>query len=138
MSPRTLNSIGNWCFYKISLVHLPFSTVFYIFNHISVSFGPINMFLVHFKGYLRGYKRPVHFNIFFQSLHLKNEKTRLQVWSFVVLVWSGYGLFPVTRLDFQTLHEINGDGCLKEEIGTNKWQELGCSLHLHCAAGYQS
>ena len=41
-----------------------------------------------------------------RSLHLKNEKTGPQVQSFVVLVWSGYGLFPVTRPDFQTLAAI--------------------------------
>ena len=51
------------------------------------------------KGYLRGYKRPV----FLWSLHLKNKKTRPQARSFTVLVWSGYSLFSVTRLDFQTL-----------------------------------
>ena len=41
ISPRTLIYIKNWCFYKISLVHILFSTVFYIFNHISVNFEPI-------------------------------------------------------------------------------------------------
>ena len=41
ISPRTLIYIKNWCFYKISLVHILFSTVFYIFNHISVNFEPM-------------------------------------------------------------------------------------------------
>jgi len=54
---------------------------------------------VCFKGYLEGYKRPV----FLRSLHLKNEKTGPVLQSFAVLVWSGYGLFLVLRLDFQTL-----------------------------------
>ena len=45
MSPETIIYIKIWCFYKISLVHPLFSTVFYIFNHISVNFEPINMFL---------------------------------------------------------------------------------------------
>jgi hypothetical protein len=45
MGPRTLNSVRNWCFYKINIVHQLFHAVFYVFNHISVSFGPINMFL---------------------------------------------------------------------------------------------
>jgi hypothetical protein len=44
-SLRTLNSVRNWCFYKINIIHLLFHAVFYVFNHISVSFGPINMFL---------------------------------------------------------------------------------------------
>jgi hypothetical protein len=45
MSLRMLNSVRNWCFYQINIVHLLFYAVFYVFNHISVSFGPINMFL---------------------------------------------------------------------------------------------
>jgi len=57
MSPRTLNSVGNWCFYKISLVHLLFSTLFYIFDHISVGFGPINMFLGTFKRVFKGLQK---------------------------------------------------------------------------------
>jgi hypothetical protein len=48
MSLRALNLVRNWCFYKINIVHLPFYTVFCIFNHISVIFGPINMFLGKF------------------------------------------------------------------------------------------
>jgi hypothetical protein len=44
-SIRTLNSVRNWCFYKINILHLLFYAVFYVFNHISVNFGPINMFL---------------------------------------------------------------------------------------------
>jgi hypothetical protein len=40
-----LNSGMNLCFYKIGLLHPLFSTVFNIFNHISVGFGPINIFL---------------------------------------------------------------------------------------------
>jgi hypothetical protein len=45
VSLRTLSSARNWCFYKINIIHLLFYAVFYVFNHISVSFGPINMFL---------------------------------------------------------------------------------------------
>jgi hypothetical protein len=37
-----LNSVKNWCFYKIGLLHPLFSTVFYIFT---IGLGPINMFL---------------------------------------------------------------------------------------------
>ena len=41
INPRTLIYIKNWCFYKISLVHILFSTIFYIFNYISVNFEPM-------------------------------------------------------------------------------------------------
>jgi hypothetical protein len=44
-SLRTLNTVRNWCFYKINIIHLLFYTVFHVLNHISVSFEPINMFL---------------------------------------------------------------------------------------------
>ena len=54
MSPRTLIYVNNWCIYKINLVHLLFSTVFYIFKHNFVIFGPINMFFFFF------FKNPVY------------------------------------------------------------------------------
>ena len=44
-SPRTLSFVKNWCFYKISLVHLLFPKVFYILIHISLDFWPNSMFL---------------------------------------------------------------------------------------------
>ena len=33
---------------------------------------------------------------------------------------------------------IDGDGCLMENISTNKWEELGCSYSLCCTAGYRT
>ena len=50
--------IKNWCFYTIILVHLLFSTVFYIFSPISVSFGPINMLLGAFERVFKGLQKP--------------------------------------------------------------------------------
>jgi len=99
-SPRTLNSVRNWCFYKINLVHLLFQTVFYIFNHISVSFGPINMFLGtslrEFEGLQKtglNRSRPVHFNRSFCGLYISKMKRPdrrsglLQSWSGLVTVF---------------------------------------------------
>ena len=110
-SLRTLSFVKNWCFYKISLVHLLFPKVIYIFIHILSVFWPNITFLGVFEGVFKGLQktglnrlRPVNVNRFFlQSLDFKNKKTRPQVRSFAVLVRSGYGLFPVMRPDFQIL-----------------------------------
>jgi hypothetical protein len=76
--------------------------VFYIFNYISVNIEPNNMFL--------------------GALHLENEKTTPQVWSFAVLVQSSYSLFPVLRSDFQTLCMI--DQNVEIELLHQYWPHL--------------
>ena len=81
MSPRTLIYVKNWCIYKINLVHLLISTVFYIFKHNFVSFGPINMFLCTFWRAFKGLQqtspnqsKPVHLDRSFCSLYISKTK----------------------------------------------------------------
>jgi len=117
-----LNSVRNWCFYKISLVHLLFSTVCYIFNHISVGFGPINMFLGMFQRVFKGLQktspnqsRQVHFNWYFCSLYISKMKRRdcrsslLWSWSGLVMVFSSYetGL-PNTTYIHKAKSQVSG------------------------------
>ena len=95
MSPRTLIYVKNWCIYKINLVHLLFSTVFYIFKHNFVSFGPINMFLDAFWRIFMGLQKkspnqskPVHLDRSFCSLYMLKTK-RLDCRSSLFQSWSG-------------------------------------------------
>ena len=100
MSPGTLIYIKNWCFYKISLIYPLFSTVFYIFNHISVNF---NMFLGVFW---RVSKRLQNTSLTWTSFFVVFTSQQWKDWTFAVLIWFGYSLFPGLRPDLLTLFKF--------------------------------
>ena len=53
-SPRMLSSVKNWCFFKISLVHLLFPKVIYILIHILSVSWPNIMLLGAFERVFKG------------------------------------------------------------------------------------
>ena len=81
--------------------------VLHSFGHISLNFHPICLiFVAHLwqlVGELCNHARPVQTGLF-AVFDFKDWKTRTAVQSFAVLVQSSPSLFPVLRLDFQTLH----------------------------------
>ena len=67
--------------------------------------------------------------VFFRSLILKNQRPRLLVRSFPVLVRSSLRLFPVLGLDFQTLVDGDISPCLDFAVSccNRSWRTLWIS-----------
>ena len=104
MSPRTSKLVWNWQRYKGFTKFYPFLPVCDKTLNISVSFSSIYMIFSYFWRGNRGVqktgpKRPV----FLRSSTFKYQRPRLQSSLFSGPVRSSCGLFPVLRLDFQTL-----------------------------------